>query len=233
MGRPDAAHSYRDHSRLRMLVEPTQSKSRPRSVMAAPFGLLVLAGRFCWPARNATFFSQTHGGVVQMDLIFIFSAILGMLAGSRDREVVLQPVLRTPLTLSSSGVSKEYLEAVTRDAAVLTLNRTPQSLDYWMNSVLEMVHPSAYGEVKADLLKIAEDQRGSSIAQFFTMESLKVDTEGLSSEVSGTLHTMVGRQEVSAVQKTFHYGWVYNGLSLKLVQFGMVEKVEPKKAVSS
>ena len=161
------------------------------------------------------------------------SAILGVTAAARDREVVLQPVLRTPLTISSAGVSHEYLEAVTRDAAVLTLNRTPQSLEYWMTSVLEMVHPSAYGQVKADLLKIVDDQRGSSIAQFFTVESMKVDPEALTSEVSGVLHTMVGRQEVSSNQKTFRYGWVYNGLSLKLVQFGMVEKVDPRKAVSS
>ena len=161
------------------------------------------------------------------------SAILGVTAAARDREVVLQPVLRTPLTISSAGVSREYLEAVTRDAAVLTLNRTPQSLEYWMTSVLEMVHPSAYGQVKADLLKIVDDQRGSSIAQFFTVESIKVDPKGLTSQVSGVLHTMVGRQEVSANPKTFRYGWVYNGLSLKLVQFGMVEKVDPRKAVSS
>ena len=161
------------------------------------------------------------------------SAILGVTAAARDREVVLQPVLRTPLTISSAGVSREYLEAVTRDAAVLTLNRTPQSLEYWMTSVLEMVHPSAYGQVKADLLKIVDDQRGSSIAQFFTVESIKVDPDALTSQVSGVLHTMVGRQEVSANPKTFRYGWVYNGLSLKLVQFGMVEKVDPRKAVSS
>ena len=161
------------------------------------------------------------------------SAILGVTAAARDREVVLQPVLRTPLTISSAGVSREYLEAVTRDAAVLTLNRTPQSLEYWMSSVLEMVHPSAYGQVKADLLKIVDDQRGSSIAQFFTVESIKVDPDALTSQVSGVLHTMVGRQEVSANPKTFRYGWVYNGLSLKLVQFGMVEKVDPRKAVSS
>lgn len=160
------------------------------------------------------------------------SAVLGLAASSRDREIVLQPVLRTPVTLSSAGVSREYLEAVTRDAAVLTLNRTPQSLDYWMRSVLELVHPSAYGTVKADLMKIVDDQRGSAIAQFFTMESLKVDTAGMTSEVTGVLHTMVGRQEVSAVPKTFRYGWVYNGISLKLVQFGMVEKVGPKKVVS-
>ena len=99
-----------------------------------------------------------------------------------------------------------------------------------MTSVLEMVHPSAYGQVKADLLKIVDDQRGSSIAQFFTLESMRVDPGGLTSEVTGVLHTMVGRQEVSANQKTFRYGWVYNGLSLKLVLLGMVEKVDPRKA---
>src|SRR3546814_7594135 len=38
---------------------------------------------------------------------------------SRDREVVLQPVLRSPLTVSSAGVSREYLEMITRDTVVL------------------------------------------------------------------------------------------------------------------
>jgi conjugal transfer pilus assembly protein TraE len=154
------------------------------------------------------------------------SAVLGIAASSRDREIILQPVLRSPLTLSSSGVSREYLEAVTRDAAVLTLNRTPQSLDYWMKSVLEIVDPRAFGAVKSDLLKIVE--RGSSIAQYFTLESMKVDPATLTSEVVGTMHTMVGREEVSAALRIFHYGWAYNGVSLKLVQFGMVEKVPPK-----
>jgi conjugal transfer pilus assembly protein TraE len=156
------------------------------------------------------------------------SATLGIAAASRDREVILQPVLRSPLTLSSSGVSRDYLEAVTRDAAVLTLNRTPQSLDYWMKSVLEITDPRAFGSVKADLMKIVEDQRGSSIAQYFTLESIKVDPAALTSDVTGTMHTMVGREEVSAAPKMFHYGWAYNGVSLKLVQFGMVVKDPPK-----
>jgi conjugal transfer pilus assembly protein TraE len=156
------------------------------------------------------------------------SATLGIAAASRDREVILQPVLRSPLTLSSSGVSRDYLEAVTRDAAVLTLNRTPQSLDYWMKSVLEITDPRAFGSVKADLMKIVEDQRGSSIAQYFSLESIKVDPAALTSDVTGTMHTMVGREEVSAAPKMFHYGWAYNGVSLKLVQFGMVVKDPPK-----
>lgn len=159
------------------------------------------------------------------------SALLGVAAVSRDREIILEPVLRSPLTLSSAGVSREYLEAVTRDAAVMTLNRTPQSLNYWMKSVLEITDPRAYGAVRGDLLKIVEDQRGSSISQFFTIDSIKVDPAALTSDVSGTMHTMVGRQEISALPKTFHYGWSYNGVSLKLIQFGMVEK-EPAKPIS-
>jgi conjugal transfer pilus assembly protein TraE len=156
------------------------------------------------------------------------SAMLGIAASSRDREIILQPVLRSPLTLSSAGVSREYLEAVTRDAAVLTLNRSPQSLDYWMKSVLEITDPRAFGAVKADLMKIVQDQRGSSIAQYFSLESMKVDPAALTSDVTGTVHTMVGREEVSAAPKIFHYGWAYNGVSLKLVQFGMVVKDPPK-----
>jgi len=48
-------------------------------------------------------------------------ALLLLFSASRDREVVLQPVLRSPLTVSSAGVSREYLEMVTRDTAILTL----------------------------------------------------------------------------------------------------------------
>src|SRR3546814_1446506 len=66
------------------------------------------------------------------------------------------------IEISSAGVSREYLELVTRDASVMMLNRSPQNLDYWMESVLRIVHPSAYGRIKGDLLKIVSDQRGSS-----------------------------------------------------------------------
>lgn len=161
------------------------------------------------------------------------SAVLLLTASVRDREVVLQPILSAPMTVSSAGVNRDYLEAVTRDAAVLTLNRTPQSMDYWMNAVLQIVHPSAYGKVKADLLKIVDDQQGSSIAQYFTPQMMKVDTDALTSDITGTLHTMVGQQEVSAVVKTFHYGWSYTGVSLKLIQFGLVEPVKPATSLIS
>src|SRR3546814_16351153 len=56
-------------------------------------------------------------------LLFIFTV-------SRDREVVLQPILRSPVTVSSAGVSREYLEMITSDTVVLTLHRSTQNLEY-------------------------------------------------------------------------------------------------------
>lgn len=176
-------------------------------------------------------YSHSHSQRVlrQRNLLAIAAAAMGALTIllfivtlSRDREVVLQPVLRSPLTVSSAGVSREYLEMITRDTVVLTLNRTPQNLEYWMNSVLDITAPHVQGKIKADLLKIVNEQRGSSIAQFFTVEKMDIDTKNLRSEVTGELHTIVGSKVISSERRTFRYDWEYSGLTLKLVGFGMV-----------
>lgn len=150
-------------------------------------------------------------------------ALLLLVSATRSREIVLQPVLGSPVSLSSSGVSREYLELVTRDTAVLTLNRTPGSLDYWMKSVLAIVSPKAQGTIKADLLKIVNEQRNSSMSQYFTLEAMEIDPKRLQSQASGKLNTVVGQRIVSSEPRTFIYDWEYSGMSLKLVGFSMVQ----------
>lgn len=182
-------------------------------------------------------YSHSHSQRIlrQRNMLAVAAAALGVItlllftvSLSRDREVVLQPVLRSPLTISSAGVSREYLELITRDTVVLTLDRSPQNLEYWMNAVLDIASTRTQGKIKADLLKIVNEQRGSSIAQFFTIEKMEIDTKNLRSEVSGELHTIVGDKVVSNERRTFRYDWEYSGLSLKLVGFGMVTPVSGK-----
>ena len=159
-------------------------------------------------------------------------ALLLLMSATRSREIVLQPVLGSPVTLSTSGVSREYLELITRDTAVLTLNRTPSSLDYWMKSVLAIVSPKSQGAIKADLLKIVDEQRGSSMSQYFTLEGMEIDPKALQSTVSGKLNTVIGQKIVSSEQRTFVYDWEYAGMTLKLVGFGMVQpKTRPGAAM--
>jgi len=154
--------------------------------------------------------------------LFGVSVLLTLTAANRDREVVLQPVLARPLTLSSSHIDKDYLELVTRDAALLTLNRSPSNLQYWMDSILEITDPRTHGRMKAELMKVFSEQNGSNVSQYFTIEKLTVDPEGLTSEVNGILHTVVGSKEVTAEARTFRFVWSYSGVSLKLAGFGQV-----------
>ena len=156
--------------------------------------------------------------------LFGVSVLLTLTAASREREVVLQPVLARPLTLSSSHIDKDYLELVTRDAALLTLNRSPSNLQYWMDSILEITDPRTHGRMKAELMKVFSEQNGSNGSQYFTIEKLSVDPEGLTSEVNGVLHTVVGSKEVTAEARTFRFVWSYSGVSLKLAGFGQVTK---------
>lgn len=156
--------------------------------------------------------------------LFGVSVLLTLTAASREREVVLQPVLARPLTLSSSHIDKDYLELVTRDAALLTLNRSPSNLQYWMDSILEITDPRTHGRMKAELMKVFSEQNGSNVSQYFTIERLTVDPEGLTSEVNGILHTVVGSKEVTAEARTFRFVWSYSGVSLKLAGFGQVTR---------
>lgn len=158
--------------------------------------------------------------------------LLFLVGATRDREIVLQPIVRSPLTLSSSGVSEQYLEMVTRDTALMTLNRSPENLEYWMDSILAIATPEAHGSLKRDLMKILNEQRGSSISQYFTLAGMKVDTEKLASEVTGTLHTVVGSKSVTAEPKTFRFYWAYRGLTLQLKGFGMVTKADKDAAAT-
>ena len=107
--------------------------------------------------RQRNMFALTSAGLA------LAVVITGGLAATRDREVVLLPTMRAPLTISSAGASADYLEFVTRDAALMLLNRSPEGLDYWMAAILDLADPASHGRLKADLVRIVEEQRGSDV----------------------------------------------------------------------
>lgn len=163
--------------------------------------------------RQRNLFALTSAG---LGIAFIITA--GM-AVTRDRELVLVPTIAKPLTISKSGVSADYLELITRDAALMLLNRSPESLDYWMAQILELAAPAHHGALKAELVRIVEEQRGSDIAQAFVIKELLVDEKGLTSEVHGTLKTFVGAQVIASDERKFKFNWTYQGLRLGLAGF--------------
>lgn len=148
------------------------------------------------------------------------------LSGKKEN-YILVPSVSGPLRIDSTGVSREYLEVVTRDAANLILNRSPAGLDYWMTEILNLVHPSAYGRMKAEMLKLVTDLKGSSVSQSFSPTKYLVDPKALTSTIEGELRTYVGTQEVSRARHIWRIRWDYTGLRLSMLSFDQIMKDDP------
>lgn len=172
--------------------------------------------------RTQSLLRQRKVLLVAAGASFLVNLALVSSLSTRDREVILQPVNTRPLTLSSAGVSADYLELVTRDVALMLLNRSPAALDYWMEQILKVADPSAYGGLRAELVKIVTEQRGSDLSQAFVITGLTVDPDGLTSTVDGDLKTFVGGQVIASDKKRFRFGWRYVGLRLSLLSFALV-----------
>jgi len=143
----------------------------------------------------------------QRNLLALICVVLGILvvvmftaASTRDREVVLQPILPSQMTLSSAALTPEYLVAISA--------------------------PEARGALKAKLLRIVAEQEGSQVTQFVTINWIRTDPENLTSQVGGVLHTIVGSKDVRREHKIFEFHWTYTGVSLRLKGFGVVVKKE-------
>lgn len=143
-------------------------------------------------------------------------------ATTREERVILVPTAARQLTVSSAGVDAAYLELVTRDAALMLLNRSPEGLDYWMAEILKLADPASHGTLKAALVRVVEEQRGSEVTQAFVITSMTVDAQALTSEVTGTLKTFVGAQVIASDERRFRFTWTYRGLRLALAGFAKV-----------
>ncbi len=172
--------------------------------------------------RAQTLLRQRNILALTSSVLVIATIAATSLAASRDREIVLTPTISRPLTLSSAGVTNEYFELVTRDTALMLLNRSPEGLDYWMQSILALAHPSAFGQLKAELMEIVNEQRGSDVSQSFVIKAMSVDPAGLTSDVSGSLKTFVGAQVIASEERKFRFRWTYSGLRLALTGFAQV-----------
>lgn len=169
---------------------------------------------------------QAQNVLRQRNRFAVLAGVFGMItlislsaAATRSEQVVLVPITAEQISLSSIGVDAPYLELVTRDTALMLLNRTPESLDYWMANILKLADPTAHGALKAELMNIVEEQRGSDISQAFVIAQIHVEPKALRSTVTGTLKTFVGAQVIASQRRSFQFRWTKRGLSLALSSF--------------
>ena len=172
--------------------------------------------------RSQALLKQRNMLVVAALALLCVVLLLTMALLTRDREVVLLPVLGNPTTITSAGLKADYLEGVTRDTALVLLNRSPDNLEYWQEQVLRVTAESQRGEVRRELLKIRNEMRNSELTQAFVMTGMRVNPPELWSEVDGIISTYAGQKVISRNQRTYRFKWRYNGISLSMEGFEIV-----------
>ena len=95
--------------------------------------------------------------------------------------------------------------------------------------VVDQLEAVAHGRLKAELVKIVDEQRGSDISQAFVIRKMEVDPAALTSTVTGTLKTFVGAQVIASDDRRFRFIWTYRGLRLSLAGFAQLPPKDTSK----
>lgn len=154
-------------------------------------------------------------GLVVATMVIVIQAMVLLL---KDTIVVVTPsVISQEYSISDRHVSRHYLEDMSRDVITTLLNLTPKNVGYMTDTVLKMVHPSAYGKVKKELLAMQEDVVVRKVSTVFYPISMHV--EELTVTIEGDFYTFIGSQLANQQRRTFAITYDYTGAKLTIGGF--------------
>ncbi len=134
--------------------------------------------------------------LLTMSIITNVGLVAGLLTKKDTHSVsFIPPELNRPFTLTESGYSNAYVEQVATWFLAQTLNYTPASFEYQMNTFLKHVDPDLFTQLRGTLLEeyqSIQKQRRSST--FYPQE---VQIKGLTAIVTGSRQIKIGSTNAS------------------------------------
>lgn len=164
--------------------------------------------------RNA-FFLALCGSLF---LNFI-QGVLNVSMLGNSRTVVVPTGFQQEFWVNDGEVSASYLSEMARHVAYLVLNVTPETIDYNQQKLLQLVHSSAYGRIKNQMLTNKNELVTKKITTAFFITDIKPLAEKLSVEVVGDLQAYIGEGRVPPQRKTYHVQFEHQGGKLSLLRF--------------
>lgn len=130
---------------------------------------------------------------------------LTLLVRDQKLTTVLLPMsaatINTPVELTNSQVSEEYLLLVARDFLALAMNNTPENVDFNRMMLLKNVHPASFGEMDVVLKEKALELKRLRASTFFVVDSVDVKPEALSVIFEGMRLHYIGGKETQRMKK--------------------------------
>ncbi len=178
--------------------------------------------------KERTLFAQRSvvlGALLALSLVSTTVLSLCLMNSGR---IVLVPTLPGDASLDANGhVDADYLEDLSRDAAWLFLNKTPETAAYFERRAARIMDPASFEGVKHDLEKDSERAEETHTSQAFFPDDFFEDPVGLYSEVRGRLVIVQGTQVLDDQAKLYAMHWSKTGT---LVRLKSIAEIDPKDA---
>lgn len=147
--------------------------------------------------------TQRNGLTVVASILLLNNLILsGAVFYKRERMILVPPRITKPFWVQGSSVSQEYLTEMGAYISKLFLDLSPSSISYNHGTLLTYATPEAYGQLKKQFMKEADEYTKLQLSTHFKPSEVTVNSETLEVTVKGTLNSYVAGKHIRESQET-------------------------------
>lgn len=167
------------------------------------------------------------GTCLLVSLVLMFNMV------GRDRIVVTPPSIDKTFWVSKERVSSSYLEQMGSFIAYLTLDVSPQSIDWKKTMLLQYVSPDIYGALQTRQELEADRLRRLNATTQFSIAQLLPNEEAMNVTLKGRLATFINGTRTSDVDKEYVAEFEFKGNRVQIRNFREIGNGESATRVSA
>lgn len=153
------------------------------------------------------------GACLLCSLVLMFNMV------GRDRIVVTPPSIDKTFWVSKDRVSSSYLEQMGSFIAYLTLDVSPQSIDWKKTMLLQYVSPDVYGVLQTRQDLEADRLRRLNATTQFSVAQLLPNEEAMNVTLKGRLATFINGARTSDIDKEYVAEFEFKGNRVQIRNF--------------
>ena len=191
-----------------------------REAYEADVQMLIRQNRFLW---------LTLGGIVTALVLALLVAWAGMGA---TRTVVTPPRIEKSFWITDNTASGEYVDQMAQWVSYLTLDVTPDNVQYKSDLLLKLAHPDYHGALQQKLRVNAEKIRRDNAATSFDIRTVRAAPDALAAVLTGQLKVLINGTPVKNEIRHYLARFVLDGGQAQLIQFKQVKNDDVKAALA-
>lgn len=190
-----------------------------REAYEADVQMLIRQNRFLW---------LTLGGIVTALVLALLVAWAGMGA---TRTVVTPPKIEKSFWITDNTASGEYIDQMAQWVSYLTLDVTPDNVQYKSDLLLKLAHPDYHGALQQKLRVNAEKIRRDNAATSFDIRTVRAAPDALAAVLTGQLKVLINGTPVKNEIRYYLARFDLDGGKAQLIQFKQVKNDDVKAAL--